>query len=168
MSNARTPMPWDGTKPHAGFSTGSPWLALNPNWPTVNAAQALADPHSVFHHYRKLIALRQQHPVLSEGRTTLLLPDDPQVYAVLRTLDDGDATGTAPVRWLVVCNFSASPALFAWPAHLPASRGTLVLGNHPNRPGWADGQASEAASHLPLTALELAPWEALIVALAPA
>jgi len=155
--NARTPMPWDASQPHAGFSTGTPWLQLNPNWREVNAAQAVADPDSVFHHYRRLIALRQQHPVMAEGHTTLLLPDHPQVYAVHRTL--------GATVWLVVCNFSGSHQAVPLAREVDASTGTLLLGNLPERPGTAEERATTAASYVSLQRLELAPWEALILAL---
>ena len=155
--NARTPMPWDPSQPNAGFSTGTPWLQLNPSWSTVNAAQAVADPDSVFHHYRRLIALRQQHPVMAEGHTTLLLPDHPQIYAVLRTL--------GATVWLVVCNFSGSHQALPLAREADASTGTLLLGNLPERPGTAEDRATVAASRVPLQRLELAPWEALILAL---
>ena len=72
--NARTPMQWDDTS-HAGFTTNIPWLPVNPNYVTINAAAAVADPSSVFHHYRKLIALRHSDPLLVDGRFDLLLPD---------------------------------------------------------------------------------------------
>ena len=144
--NARTPMPWDADQPNAGFSTGQPWLPLNPSWPEVNAAQAVADPDSVFHHYRRLIALRRQHPVMSEGHTTLLLPEHPQVYAVRRTLGD--------TAWLVVCNFGGAPQTVSLASEGDA--GTLLLGNRPQRPGHGE--------RLALDVLTLAPWEALIVA----
>ena len=155
--NARTPMPWDPSLPNAGFSSGRPWLQLNPNWREVNAAQAVADPDSVFHHYRRLIALRQQHAVMAEGHTTLLLPDHPQVGAVLRSLDS--------TAWLVVCNFSGSPQAVALHKETNASAGTLLLGNRPERPGTAEERASAVASRVSLQRLELAPWEALILAL---
>src|SRR5699024_12050590 len=51
--NARTPMQWDDT-PNAGFTTGTPWLMVNPNYKEINAARAVADPDSVFHYYQKL------------------------------------------------------------------------------------------------------------------
>lgn len=144
--NARTPMPWDAGQPNAGFSPGTPWLPLNPSWPEVNAAQAVADPDSVFHHYRRLIALRRQHPVMAEGRTTLLLPEHPQVYAVRRTLGD--------TVWLVVCNFGGARQTVSLASEGDA--GTLLLGNRPERPGRGE--------RLALDVLTLAPWEALIVA----
>ena len=59
--NARTPVQWDGS-PQAGFTTGTPWLKVNPNYPSINVAQALADPDSIFYYYQKLIQLRKTDP----------------------------------------------------------------------------------------------------------
>ena len=98
--NARTPVQWDATA-HAGFTTGTPWLRVNPNYPDVNAAAAVADPDSVFHHYRKLIAFRHEEPAVAHGDFTMLLPDDPCVYAYTRRYE-----GT---ELLVIGNFSATP-----------------------------------------------------------
>ena len=95
--NARTPMQWSA-QPGAGFSTGTPWLAVNDNHRHIHAEAARTDPDSVFHHYRALIALRKQHPVLVHGRYELLLPEHPHLFAYLR--DDGQQ------RLLVLCNFS--------------------------------------------------------------
>ena len=83
--NARTPMQWDASR-DAGFSTGEPWLPVNPNKDEVNAEAAVADPDSVFHHYRRLVALRHDRPVVVDGRFELLLPADEQVWAFTRTL----------------------------------------------------------------------------------
>jgi oligo-1,6-glucosidase len=99
--NARTPMQWDATE-HAGFTTGEPWIAVNPNHTEINARAARADPDSVFHHYRRLIELRHTEPVVAHGDFTMLLADDERVYAFTRRLDD--------VELLVLGNFSASPA----------------------------------------------------------
>ena len=85
--NARTPMQWDDTS-HAGFTEGIPWLPVNLNYLTINAAAAVEDPDSVFHHFRKLIELRHDHPVVVHGRFELLLPDHEQIWALSRTLDD--------------------------------------------------------------------------------
>jgi oligo-1,6-glucosidase len=95
--NARTPMQWDASE-HAGFTTGTPWLALNPNHSEINAATAAADPDSVFHHYRRLIELRHTEPVVAHGDFHMLLPNDERVYAFTRRLDD--------VELLVLGNFS--------------------------------------------------------------
>ncbi len=99
--NARTPVQWDATL-QAGFTTGTPWLAVNPNHTEINAEAALADPDSVLHHYRRLIELRHTRPVVVHGDYRLLLPDDEQVFAYVRSLDG--------VRLLVVANLSGESA----------------------------------------------------------
>jgi oligo-1,6-glucosidase len=99
--NARTPVQWDDS-PHAGFTTGEPWLPVNPNFAEINAAAARADPDSVFHHYRRLIALRHEEPAVVLGDFALLLPDDERIWAFSRTLGD--------VELLVVGNCSGEPA----------------------------------------------------------
>ncbi len=85
--NARTPMQWDDSQ-HGGFTTGDPWLPVNPNTATINAAAAVADPDSVFHHYRRLVELRHRHPVVVQGRFELLLPDDERLWAFMRSWHD--------------------------------------------------------------------------------
>lgn len=96
--NARTPMQWDDS-PHAGFSTGTPWLAVNPNYPGLNAAAQVDDPDSVFAHYQRLVALRHSEPAVVDGDFTMLLPEHQQVYAFTRRLDD--------VELLVMVNVSS-------------------------------------------------------------
>ena len=85
--NARTPMQWDKTE-NAGFTTGTPWLPVNQNYRIINAADELEDPDSVFHYYRKLIALRHEHDIITYGWFEPLLENDPNVYAWRRVLDD--------------------------------------------------------------------------------
>ena len=99
--NARTPMQWEASD-HAGFTTGTPWLPANPNHVEINVEAARSDPDSVFHHYRRLIALRHNLPVVVHGDYHLLLPDDEQVFGYVRTLDDA--------RLTVVANLSGEPA----------------------------------------------------------
>ena len=98
--HARVPMQWN-TQANAGFTTGSPWLAINNNYEEVNAEAAVADPHSVFHHYQALIALRRSSEfseVIVYGNHQLLDPEDANVYAYLRFSEDKTL--------LVVANFS--------------------------------------------------------------
>ena len=95
--NARTPMQWTA-EPGAGFTTGKSWVPLNPNYIDINAEAALEDQHSVFHHYRKLIELRKTYPVFRDGSFTLLLPEDPDIFAYTRD--------TEQEHLLVVCNFT--------------------------------------------------------------
>lgn len=71
--NARTPMQWDDSK-NAGFTEGTPWLKVNPNYGEINAASQVGQAGYVFEYYRKLIALRREYPVLLDGRYKLLLP----------------------------------------------------------------------------------------------
>ncbi|MEA2279813.1 MAG: oligo,6-glucosidase [Solirubrobacteraceae bacterium] len=99
--NARTPVQWDASE-HAGFTTGTPWMPVNPNHAEINAQAARADPDSVFHHYRRLIALRHSEPAVAYGDFTMLLAEDAQVYGFTRRLGD--------VELLVLGNFSATPA----------------------------------------------------------
>ncbi len=101
--NGRTPMQWDAG-PNAGFCPpgATPWIAVNPDHLTVNAAAQRDDPQSVFAHYRRLVELRHREPVVALGDFSMLLPDDPQVYAFTRELDD--------VRLLVLANWSSADA----------------------------------------------------------
>ncbi|TYZ25016.1 glycoside hydrolase family 13 protein [Selenomonas ruminis] len=84
--NARTPMQWDDT-PNAGFTTGKPWLAVNPNYTGINVEQALADKESVFYYYQRLIELRHTLPIIVYGRFKPLLEDSEEIYAYQRLMD---------------------------------------------------------------------------------
>lgn len=104
--NARTPVQWDDTE-NAGFTTGIPWIGVNPNYKEINAKAQLADPNSVFHYYRKLIALRKEYPVIVYGKYELLLPEDPELYVYTRELD-GE-------KLLTVCSFTEKERTFSLP-----------------------------------------------------
>lgn len=95
--NARTPMQWD-TSDNGGFTSGTPWLQVNKNYKTINAAAQVNDPDSVFAYYKKLIALRHTNEVMVNGVYDVLIPDHPQIYAYTRTLGDK--------QLLVLCNDS--------------------------------------------------------------
>ena len=84
--NARTPMQWDDSA-NAGFTTGTPWIMVNPNYTEINARAALADPDSVFYYYQKLIRLRHEHPVIAYGTFEPLLEESDSIYAYRRVLD---------------------------------------------------------------------------------
>ena len=90
-------MQWDAS-PHAGFTSATPWLAVNPNHVEINAEAQRADPGSVFHHYRRLIELRHSEPAVVHGDFTMLLEEDERVYAFMRRWE-----GT---ELLVLGNFS--------------------------------------------------------------
>ncbi|WP_336030767.1 glycoside hydrolase family 13 protein [Geodermatophilus sp. FMUSA9-8] len=134
--NARTPVQWDDS-PHAGFTTGTPWLPVNPDHTAWNVAAQRDDPGSVLAHHRRLIALRHDDPVVALGDFTMLLPDHDEVYAFTRALD-GDAL-------LVVCNLGGGTHDLA--ELLPeAPAAEVVLGNLPE-----DDPAT------------LRPWEARVL-----
>lgn len=95
--NARTPMQWDDSR-NAGFTTGTPWINVNPNYPKINAQAAVADPDSVFHYYQELIRLRHTLPVIVYGKFEGLLEDSETIYAYRRLLDGQVLT--------VACNFT--------------------------------------------------------------
>jgi oligo-1,6-glucosidase len=123
--NARTPVQWSAA-PNAGFTTGTPWLKVNPNYPEINVEQALADPNSVFYYYQKLIQLRKSVPAIVYGAYDLILPDHEQIYAFTRTLQGQ--------RLLVILNFSAETPLFELPEEFPVSGAELLIGNYPVDP----------------------------------
>ena len=95
--NARTPMQWDASE-NGGFTSGTPWLQVNKNYKTINAAAQVNDPDSVFAYYKKLIALRHTNEVMVDGVYEVLIPDHQQIYAYTRTLGDK--------QLLVLCNDS--------------------------------------------------------------
>ena len=94
--NARTPMQWDASD-NAGFTTGTPWLKVNPNYIEINAKDNLEDPDSVFACYQKLIALRKNYPIFVDGHFHLLLEEDENFFAYMREDENSEL--------LVVANF---------------------------------------------------------------
>jgi oligo-1,6-glucosidase len=129
--NARTPMQWDAGE-QAGFTTGTPWLPVNPNYRQINAAAQTGDPDSVFSYYRRLIALRHELPVVAHGDFTMLLPDDEQVYAFTRRLGSTEL--------LVLANFSGATVTPGVPGDWAAAE--LLLSNCPGSGGAASGGAA--------------------------
>ena len=123
--NARTPMQWNAG-PHAGFTTGTPWIKVNPNYPAINVEQALAGPDSIFGYYRRLIRLRKDYPVVVYGTYDILLDDHQQIYAFTRTLEDD--------RLLVILNFMPDSPVFTLPEHVSFGDKELLIGNYPVDP----------------------------------
>ncbi|MCC9196736.1 alpha-glucosidase [Arthrobacter sp. zg-Y820] len=122
--NARTPMQWDDG-PNAGFTTGTPWIDVNANYRTVNAAADRAAENSVFRYYQRLIALRHASQVVSLGDFELMDPSDPVLFAFRRRLGNEELA--------VMCNVSGG--LLTVPTYL--NRHQLVLGNY-SEPGDPD------------------------------
>jgi oligo-1,6-glucosidase len=121
--NARTPMQWSD-EPNAGFTTGTPWLRVNPNYKTINAKAELADDASVFRYYQNLIALRR-HSLWKEivvyGSYRLLAPEDEQIFAYIRTYEGKSL--------LVVSNLSAERAAFRVPEEIDCQGQKIILGS---------------------------------------
>ena len=124
--NARTPMQWDASE-NAGFTTGKPWIAVNPNYKKINVADQLKREDSVFHYYQKLIRLRKENEIIVYGNYELLLPEDENIFAYTRTLDNQ--------KLLVVCNFSKSEQKFDFSGYENAK---VLISNY-NRDAREDG-----------------------------
>jgi glucan 1,6-alpha-glucosidase len=117
--NARTPMQWDSSE-NAGFTLGTPWIAVNPNYKEINAASQTEDEDSVFSCYRKLIALRKTNPVFAFGDFNILLEDDPHVFTYKRKHKDQEL--------LVAANFFPTEEPFK--GRVDTSGMKLALGNY--------------------------------------
>lgn len=96
--NARTPMQWNSSL-YAGFSTDHPWISLSRSWRAVNAQRELADPNSVFHFYKSVLAYRKGNSLIQNGSFTLLWPEEEQIFAYVRSWEKE--------QLLVLCNFSS-------------------------------------------------------------
>ena len=134
--NARTPMQWDDTE-NAGFTTGTPWLGVNPNYTEINARSQLHDENSVFHYYKKLIQLRKENSIFVEGDFTLLLPEDENIFAYVREYEGR--------KLLVAANFTDKevecPLLKEWGvpvsedgADKSRDNGVLLIHNYSDLP----------------------------------
>ena len=117
--NARTPMQWDDT-PHAGFTTGTPWLKLNPNYTSINVKAALANNNSIFYFYQKLLAYRKTHKTLIYGDFVQYVPASEQLFAYRRWDDEGD--------FIIVLNFSDDATNL--PDDIPVGEYQLIISNY--------------------------------------
>jgi oligo-1,6-glucosidase len=130
--NARTPMQWNDSA-NGGFTTASKaWLAVNPNYKEINAAQQTADPDSVYNYTRRMIALRAKTPAFVYGDYKDLDPQHPDIFVYTRTL--------GPERYLVIHNFSPQPIAYTLPGATTA--GTLMMDN------YAGDEANARTLHL--------------------
>jgi oligo-1,6-glucosidase len=139
--NARTPVQWDASD-NAGFTTGMPWIKVNPNYKEINVAEAIADPESVFHYYKKLIQLRKENPVIVYGTYDLILDSHEEIYSFTRTLEEE--------RLLVILNFSGKAPVFQLPENITFASTELLISNY-------KVNASEEIHQIPLR-----PYEARV------
>ena len=121
--NARTPVQWDAT-PNAGFTTGTPWMPVNPNYKTINAQNEVMKRDSIFNHYRRLIAFRKKHPVAVHGDYKEHYAESKELYVYERNLDGK--------RLLVICSFTEKPVGFWAPEGFDLTKGKAVLCNYPD------------------------------------
>lgn len=140
--NSRTPVQWNDA-PNAGFTTGTPWIPVAANYPQINVASALQDPQSVYYHYQKLIALRKQYDIITEGDFQLILPDHPAIFAYVR---NGERE-----KLLVINNFFGKPTTFILPDEVETGgySSEILLSN------YADSSALAAS-------IELRPYESIV------
>ncbi|QBX70423.1 alpha,alpha-phosphotrehalase [Aeromonas hydrophila] len=143
--NARTPMQWDAG-PHAGFSTTTPWIALNANHLEINAAEQLARPDSPFHCYRQLIALRKAHPVIRHGDFELLDGDDPDRIGYRRRWQDPASAERHTL--LLLANLTERPLVMPHFDQVEAGA-TLLMSNYPGQPTATFAPYQAAAWLLP-------------------
>ncbi|MEH7072928.1 glycoside hydrolase family 13 protein [Neobacillus drentensis] len=136
--NSRTPMQWSN-EANAGFSTGSPWLKVNPNFKEINVAAQQKDANSVLNYYKKLIALKKANEIFTYGTYDLLLEDNSQIYAYTRTLNEE--------KFLVLTNLSTQPAVLEG---VSLEDCHLLLNNY------------QISKHEPLQNITLKPYEARV------
>ncbi|MNL13168.1 Oligo-1,6-glucosidase [compost metagenome] len=138
--NARTPMQWNANA-NAGFTTGKPWLKMNPNFPQINVEAQANDKKSVLNFYKSLIRLRKSDPLWIHGLYDLILPNNDQIYAYTRTYEGR--------KTVVIANISDKTAKYSEPG-LELSSEKLLLSNY------------DVASHGPISQFELRPYESRI------
>jgi len=139
--NARTPVQWNASE-HAGFTTGTPWISVNPNYKEVNVEQAVADPDSIFHYYKQLIKLRKENDVIVYGTYDLLLDDHEQIYAYTRTLKKE--------KLLVILNFSDHRPVFRLPEDMICRDVEVLISNY------------EQPEEPDVSSIKLRPYEAVV------
>lgn len=119
--NARTPMQWEDS-PHGGFTSGTPWFGVNPNYTKINAAAQVKDEASIFHYYKQLIQLRKRFEIIVYGDFQLLLPEDRNLFVYERSYEDQ--------KLLTVCNFAAESIEFEVPDSYREKEAGILICNY--------------------------------------
>jgi alpha-glucosidase len=136
--NSRTPMQWTGEE-GAGFTTGEPWLKINPNYKAINVEAQQKDANSIFNFYKKMNKLKKTNEVFTYGVYDLLLENDPQIYAYTRTL--------AGEKVIIIVNLSPLPAVMQAEQGVSFESSKLLLNNY------------VVSTHEPVQELSLKPYE---------
>lgn len=142
--NSRTPMQWS-TKDNGGFTTGTPWLKVNPNYQTINVEQALRDKNSIYHYYKSLIQVRKENEVLIYGEYDLICPEHDRVYAYRRTLD-GE-------KCIIITNLFGETTHFTFPEEYRNKKAKIILSNC----------SSQEDESLIMSEISLSPYEAYVL-----
>ena len=129
--NARTPMQWDDSE-KAGFTEGTPWISVNPNHREINAKACLEDENSVFYYYQKLIKLRHEMPIITDGVYELLDADNEQVYTYLRRGKNETL--------VVLANFTEETIMYRLGDEWKEKEGRLLLSNYETAPETFSGE----------------------------
>lgn len=119
--NARTPMQWDDSE-NAGFTSGQPWIKVNPNYKEINVKSQLKDENSIFNYYKKLIKIRKSNPVVVHGKYELILEENKEIFAYKRTLENE--------MLLVMCNFTGNETQFAIERKIEFKFKELLISNY--------------------------------------
>ncbi len=139
--NARTPMQWDNSE-NAGFTSGQPWMKVNPNYREINVKSQLKDENSIFNYYKKLIKIRKSNPVIVHGKYELILEENKEIFAYTRTLENE--------MLLVICNFTGNDTKFVFERKIEFKSKALLISNY---------NVNENDS---IDSIELKPYEARI------
>ena len=141
--NARTPVHWNN-EPMAGFTSGEPWINVNPNYKKINVAKQEKDPDSILNFYREMVAFRKHHPTLVYGDFSMIQEENNRVFAYLREDEEN--------QYLVIINFSDEENTFELDDQLDMSKAVLAVSNYPEpKPSFFD----------------LYPWQANLYELQP-
>lgn len=119
--NARTPMQWDDSD-NGGFTTGKPWIKVNPNYTKINVAKQIGDKDSILNYYRRLIKLRKENEIIIYGDFELILPDDKNIFSYTRKLNNE--------MLLVICNFTSNNTEFSLPDNINYVDKNLLISNY--------------------------------------
>lgn len=119
--NARTPMQWSN-EAHGGFTKGTPWLKVNPNYNKINVEESISNEDSIFHHYRKLIQLRKEYPVVVYGSFEMLNENDEKIFAYTRQFEDQ--------KLLIIANFTRYEVIYN--NSLEITEAELLISNYEN------------------------------------
>lgn len=139
--NARTPMQWDESQ-NAGFTTGMPWIKVNPNYEQINVKSQINESDSIFNYYKELINIRKKNEIVVYGTYDLILEENEDIYAYTRTLGED--------KFLIICNFTDKKSVFNLPKNIDYTSQKLIISNY------------DVENNCNIESFELRPYEARV------